>query len=223
MNKDITDQLESVISTALHNFNMYYTNKAIEFLRKLNVSGFIFVSSFKPGDIPCGNSLACSIGLGGYGIIFVKRDILEDSSIPEKFKEFIIAHEIVHIVRNHVVVSLFIRILFGASLEAIMEIIKKAPKSRELENILSIFFALPILVATTGGFLKADVEEVKRQELEADTIAIQLTGCEGALLFAKLLKELQKMGYNVSHEAALSIPALTIEERVSNLLQQCSD
>jgi hypothetical protein len=66
-----------------------------------------------------------------------------------------------------------------------------------------------------------DMEVVKIQELEADNIAIQLAGCEGALYFAKALEAFKKQGINVSHKAILGVPALSIEERINNLRQHC--
>jgi hypothetical protein len=67
--------------------------------------------------------------------------------------------------------------------------------------------------------IKIDMEVIKGQELEADNIAIQLAGYEGALHFVKMLETLKKKGIDVSHEAILGVPALTIEERINNLRQ----
>jgi len=58
------EQLLSILSKALLGRNQYYTNKAVEFLRRMGVSGYVIVSSYRSEEIPyCG--LACSMGVEG--------------------------------------------------------------------------------------------------------------------------------------------------------------
>jgi Zn-dependent protease with chaperone function len=194
----------------------------MEFLRKLNINGYIIVSSFKQDDLPhCG--LASSMEVGGFGMVFVEKSALESDTVPERLKDFIIAHEVAHIVRGHIVVYAFTRTSFGAMLEAVKDVLESALKSKKPEDfilglLLFLLFKFPL-----AKLAEVDAETVKKQELEADNIAVQLAGREGALLFAKWLGELKRRGYDVSHESVLGFPALTIEERISNLLQQCHD
>jgi Zn-dependent protease with chaperone function len=214
------DKIRALLSNALLNYHPRYTAKAMEFLKKMNANGYIIVSGFGQKDLPyCGP--ACSIGIGGLGIVFVEKSILESDVVHEKLKEFIIAHEVVHIARSHIVVYVFTRILCKVGLEAIKENLEEALESKKIEDFLLNLFILVLSMSFTARLVEIDAEVVKGQELEADNIAVKLAGCEGALLFANWLRELQRMGYNVSHEAVLGFPALTIEERVSNLLQQC--
>jgi len=57
-----------------------------------------------------------------------------------------------------------------------------------------VFFILSLLMYMAGWLLKVDVEEVRRQEFEADGVAVQLAGCEGARLFYRLPKERSEEG-----------------------------
>jgi Zn-dependent protease with chaperone function len=91
-------------------------------------------------------------------------------------------------------------------------------KVKKLSEVL-INLLLGSIILIVG--IMIDMEVVKRQELEADNIAIQLAGYEGALHFAKMLEAFKKQGIDVSHEAILGVPALTIEDRINNLRQHC--
>jgi hypothetical protein len=213
--RSLVNQIIHILSYALMNRNDYYTNKAIEFLRRMNIHyGFIIVCNYNKEDFPQ-FGIAASIGLSGFGIIFIEKSFFEDRKIPEKLKELIIAHEVAHVVRNHVIFNLLTKVLFRISFEAILENIIKANKLLELV----INFLLGSITLITE--IKIDMEVIKRQELEADNIAIQLAGYEGALHFVKMLETLKKKGIDVSHEAILGVPALTIEERINNLRQHC--
>jgi len=213
------EQLLSILYKALQGRNQYYTNKAVEFLRRMGVSGCVVVSSYRSEEIPyCG--LACSMGVGGLGIIFVERRVLEEA-IPESLKDFIVAHELAHIVRSHVVARLIARSLLEIDLEALGKVVEELTRSKMFVEALPRLFILSLLMYMAGWLLKVDVEEVRRQELEADGVAVQLAGCEGARLFIDFLRSAQRRGYYVSHEAVLGLPALTIEERIKYLAQYC--
>jgi hypothetical protein len=213
--KDIVKQFIHILSYALKNRNDYYTNKAIEFLRRMNIHyGFIIVCNYNKEDFPQ-FGIAASIGLSRFGIIFIEKSFFKDRKIPEKLKEFIIAHEVAHIVRSHVILSLLTRKLFEISTEAIGESIEKAETIAE--TIVIFLLGLFSLFSLT----MVDINVVKSQELEADNLAIQLAGYEGALHFVKMLEILKKQGIDVSHETILGVPALTIEERINNLRQHC--
>jgi len=176
--------------------------------------GSIIVCNYKKEDFPL-FGIAASIGVPGFGIIFIDKSFFENRKIPEKLKEFIIAHEIAHIARIHVILNLLIKKLFEISTEAIVESIEKAETIAEaiVISLLSLFILFSLTII--------DINVVKSQELEADNLAIQLTGCEGALHFVKMLDTFKKQGIDVSHEAILGVPALTIEERLNNLRQHC--
>jgi Zn-dependent protease with chaperone function len=194
----------------------------MEFLKRSNINGYIIVSSFKQDDLPYWG-LASSMGVGGFGIVFVEKSILESDTVSERLKDFIIAHEVAHIVRGHIVVYAFTRTFFVVILEDVKEVLESALKSKKPEDFLLGLLLFLLFKFPAQKLAEVDAETVKKQELEADNIAVQLAGREGALLFAKWLGELKRRGYDVSHESVLGFPALTIEERISNLLQQCHD
>jgi Zn-dependent protease with chaperone function len=204
------------IEIALHmlrNYNQYYTNKANEYLKKLGVSGGIVVLSYSSKYLPQLQEIfgfARAVGVGGWGIIIVERELFE--SVPEGCKEFIIAHETTHIARNHLIARVFTNMMFKMIIEPSL---REALKTRDLLGALLGTF----LAAVTLG---VDVGVVREEELEADTIAINLTGCESARCFTEFLKMLQESGQYISHEAISGLPALTIEERLANISQYCS-
>jgi Zn-dependent protease with chaperone function len=203
------------VEVALHmlrNYNQYYTDKANEYLKKLGVSGGIVVLGYSSKYLPQLQEmfgLACAVGVGGWGVIIVERELFEN--VPEGCREFIVAHETAHIARNHLIARVFINAMFKMIIEPSL---REALKTRDFLGILLGVFS----VAVTLG---VDVEVVRGEELEADTIAINLTGCESAQCFARFLKILQEGGQRISHEAILGLPALTIEERLANISQYC--
>jgi Zn-dependent protease with chaperone function len=217
---EVIDQFIKLVLNALRHANHYYTRRAKEFLNKMGAKGIIIVSNYRPPISQCG--LACSMGVGGVGIIFIERSFFEDKRIPEELKEFIIAHELVHIVRSHVVPTILTRMLFQLFSKALEETIDSVLKSKELpEVVVGIAFFLFWLYGSLG-LVKIDAELIRAQELEADSLAVQLTSCNGARYFIELLRVLKEWGYDVSHEALLGFPALTIEERIDNLQRLCS-
>lgn len=146
-------------------------------LRKMSVSGYIFVSGFNSGKLPfCG--LACSVGLGDFGIVFMDRKFLTNPVISEELKDFILAHEIAHIVRRHVLSRIIIKFLTEISIKTLSESIKSL---KEVKNVIDGIYKLIMTVFLFGKTLKLTVEiepqAVKQEELEADDIAIKLTGC----------------------------------------------
>lgn len=210
-----------LILYAIKNFNQYYSQKAMTLLRKISTSGFIIVSEFNKDELPfC--DLACSAGLGGLGIVFINKNILTNPDIPEELKDFILAHEIAHIVRSHILSRIFIKFLTESFIQALKKSIKSLEEARD---VIDVFFNLISTVFLFGVSLKLIVEIdpqiVKQEELEADSIAIKLTGCKGALLFAKTLEWLRMQGYSVSHESLLGFPALMIDERIRFIQEKC--
>jgi Zn-dependent protease with chaperone function len=112
--------------------------------------------------------------------------------------------------------------LLQSILEALRETIDSTLRSKKLPEAvfgtaLSLFW-----LYTTLEFAKTDAELIRAQELEADSLAVQLTGCNGARYFIEWLRALKEQGYDVSHEALLGFPALTIRERLDNLQRLCS-
>ena len=203
------------------NIEIYYTEKAEEMLAKLKFRGKIFVMRYKPDECPkffreCG--LACSIGLGGFGIIFLNETVY---NFPEDLRLFIIAHEISHIVRSHIIVNVFTRVFAKMMAETLKESIKSTIESKDFSDFLLNLLSTLFVAIMARGVINIDAETVRHQELEADKDAVVLVGCKSARIFSNLLNKLKEMGYNVSHEAILGVPALTIEERIRKIEEMC--
>jgi Zn-dependent protease with chaperone function len=210
----------NLVLNVLRHANHYYTKRAEELLNKVGVKGYIIVTNYRPPISQCG--LACSIGVGGVGVIFIERSLLESEHIPEELKDFIIAHELVHIVRSHVVPIILARVLFQLISKALEETIDSVLKSKELPEVAAGTVLFFLWFCGLLGLVKTDAELVRAQELEADSLAVQLAGCNGARYFIEWLRTLKEWGYDVSHEALLGFPALTIGERIDNLQRLCS-
>ena len=216
-----SEDLKNLILYAIMNFDKDFSQRTMSFLKNMGINGYIIVSKFNNKDLPfCG--LACSLGLGGFGIIFIEERILYNHNIPKEFKDFILAHELAHIVRGHIVSKIFIRFLSETFIQALSESIRSIEKAGDiLDKLISLIFSVFLFKITFKLVTEIDPQQVKQEELEADEIAIKLTGCKGALMFAKMLEQLKMRGYNVSHESMLGFPALTVDERIRFIKEKC--
>jgi Zn-dependent protease with chaperone function len=161
---EIVAQFMKLVLNAFRHANHHYTKRAGEFLNKMGVKGYVIVTNYRP---QCG--LACSMGVGGVGFIFIERSFFEDKRIPEELKEFIIAHELVHIVRSHVVQTILTRAVFRPILEALGEIIDNIPKSKELpEAVVGIALFL-IWFAGCSGLLRPTLSSLEHRNLKLTT------------------------------------------------------
>lgn len=214
-------RLSNLILYAVANIDQYYSRKAMMLLSGINTNSYIIVSKFNHNKLRfCG--LACSIGLGGFGIVFMDREVLGDPDVPEELKDFILVHELAHIVRNHVISKVFIKFLEETFIQALGESIKSLEGTKDIIDKIFNLISTTFLYSVTLKLVdEIDPQVVKQQELEADWIAIELTGCRGALVFAEILKQLKLQGYDVSHESIFGFPALTIDERIRFIYQKC--
>lgn len=219
----MSEHLIYLILYALKNLDLQYTQKALEFIRKLGVRGYVVVSRHDDKVIPiCG--LACSLGFGGFGIIFINSNFVCGTVYPEELKDFILAHELAHITRNHAISGILLDFILKTSMNALKESFESLRRSRDLADLFGSLIAL-VTTSLTTFKLAVEVEPtiIKQQELEADSLAIDLCGCKGAKMFAKILKALKLHGYSVSHESTLGFPALTIDERLEFIYAKCKD
>lgn len=221
--ENLVDRILGLLVYAYVNRDHYYSSKAIQYAQAIGARPplFIVVAKLNPNDLPqCG--IACSIGFGSVGVIFVDRRILDANNIPNELKEFIIAHEVAHVVRGHVVASLLLKHLIGTTLEIASEAFETLEKARDIMEFFAGFIAALLFAGLALKLaVEVDPQTVKKQELEADELAIRLTGCQGAYAFIRILRELKQYGYSISHESLLGFPALTIEERIKFILQKC--
>ncbi|WP_228009328.1 M48 family metalloprotease [Fervidicoccus fontis] len=134
----LTNQIQKlvyIILYALANYNPLYTQR----VNKLVGSSGIMVSGCDRDILPCG--IACSIGLGGYGIIFVDKAILASREIPDEFKDFVLAHEAAHITHNHVLSRLITHLLAKISIEVLIECVRSLEKAKDVVDWLAGFAA----------------------------------------------------------------------------------
>jgi len=220
MESDVVEALKYLVLYAIINFDQQYSKKARELLERAGVNGYIIVSRFNRKDLPkC--TLACSVGLGVIGIVLMDNELLDSPSYSEELKEFILAHEIAHIIRGHILSKIFIKFLMEFSMQALKDSIESSGKAKDVLARLFDLIMIVFLRATFKFVTEVDQQIVKREELEADEIAIKLAGCHGAVMFAKILEQLKAQGYNISHESILGFPALTLEERIRHIYQKC--
>jgi Zn-dependent protease with chaperone function len=195
------------------NYNVDYSNRVVNFLSRLGMDGYILVSEYIPKSCVMACSIGFSIGKSALGMIFVDKSVLE--KLPRECQDFILAHELIHIIKNHSIMKLVVRYAFQMSLSMYNEIMNKSIKNND---VVGLIFSL-LLLFISLMIQEADANTVKRQELEADATAAQLIGCGGTSCAVKFLLEMKNMGVNVSHVNVLGLPALTIDERINNLKQ----
>ncbi|WP_048163206.1 hypothetical protein [Thermogladius calderae] len=94
-------------------------------------------------------------------------------------------------------------------------------KARDIVDWLAGLAATSLWFYITLQIIEVDRQLVKREELEADEIAIRLAGCKGVFIFARMLKQFEREGYTISHESILGFPALTIDERIRFIYEKC--
>lgn len=162
------------------------------------------------------SEISCSIGLGAFGIVFVNKDLFADPEIPEELKEFILAHEVAYIVRSHILLRVLIKFIGDVVLTKLLKkSLKLLEKAKDIVEGIFRFITTMATCVLIMEVAKIDSQTVKREELEADDIAIRLAGCKGAQIFANFLEWLQNRGFNISHESVLGFPAL--------IRQKCGD
>ncbi|BAA79803.1 hypothetical protein APE_0824 [Aeropyrum pernix spindle-shaped virus 1] len=217
--RSVEDELIDLLLLALSNLDIKYTALAQELASRMGSRGIIIVALFKENEKLPAYELAFSIGLGGYGIVFIRRELAD--KLPEEVIKFIVAHEVAHIVKNHAIASYTTRQLTKISFDSLKDSIKNLNRTKKSEkptaNLLLIIISLALLAQTT----KYEATTIKEQELEADTLAAKTTGCKPALIFAEILNHLKKQGINTSHETTLGAPALTLDERINNIKRIC--
>ncbi|BAB67039.1 helix-turn-helix domain-containing protein [Sulfurisphaera tokodaii] len=190
-----------------------YTELAKEFARKLLNNTIIHISVLPSTYEKCG--IACSEGISILGNIYVSEGFF---SLPESVKEFIIAHEVAHIIRGHSITKYVLSIFTGVLHEEARQLTMSSFRDSRIIKKIARFFIGAILEASVlYADATANAQTIKQQELEADSYAAKLVGTEKTKDFIKFL-ELYRQDYNnISHTSLLGFPALTIDERISNL------
>jgi len=215
--------LEVEASTGSFNYldmNDFYTRKAEELLAKLGVKGYVRVVELKDSLIPqCG--IACSAGIGGFGFIFINRKALDNLSMLREVEDYILAHEVAHIARSHSIATYFLKLLLELSGQILREASKALVSSKDFLGALGALLTLVSSTLAYMEFAKVDVDTIRKQELEADDIAIRLVGCHKALKVAGILEQLKQHGVQISHYSTVGLPALTMDERINFIRDRC--
>jgi hypothetical protein len=147
------------------------------------------------------------------GIVLINFDYLSQQQFTEKEVQFILAHEIAHIYKNHSINTLMWNII---------------------ERILkSLDYNAPIIVETFKGFLALlspnnlppNAEDLKNNEYEADLIAVNyITGD-----LRNAISCLQKLSNGDLNSPShtwelfnLNLPAMTLKQRIEVLKERYS-
>jgi Zn-dependent protease with chaperone function len=92
--------------------------------------------------------IACSIGfsIGKFilGMIFVDKSDL--GKLPRECQDFILAHELTHIIKNHSIMKLVVRYAFQMSLSMYNEIMNKSIKNND---VVGLIFSLLLLFVSS--------------------------------------------------------------------------
>ena len=199
-------------------YSELYSQKAAAMLKKLGINGFILV--YKD---PLMKTLASCIGRKGYGIIFIYKKFVDNPKIPEEIKDFVLAHEVGHIVYEYPFRRPLNRILVEAVIyflkRRIREYIELYGKIGDVIRKILYWIETVVAFSISSRYIREiDPEVIKREELMANLIAIKLTSCRNALIFAKLCLSKYR---GVAFRSLLDVPALTIEEEIKFIHLKC--
>jgi excisionase family DNA binding protein len=212
---DIIKLLNSFINSSKERKKEYakYAKLANEFATKLLNNTNVFISVLPSTNSNCG--IACSEGLSTLGNIYLSKEFF---SLPESIKEFIIAYEVAHIVKGHSITKALMSIFSSKLYNASEQLIKNGFQEYGiLGGIGRILIGAILMGDTLYANSDANAKTIKNQELEAEKCAARLVRAEKTEKFIKFL-ELYKDDYNnISHTSLFGFPALTIDEKISNL------
>lgn len=170
------------------------------------VSGLMFREE---KDDPPAFTLGFQIWNCPIGAIFVGErlsKVLTDDEL-----EFVILHEIAHIVQNHLVASSLVWLGKGFVIDLLADVFKVSKK--KAQEYLAVIKALYTLLSGK----KTIEEEVKAQmELEADKYAVNVQGRKEPAMstLLKLTKGNTRAPTHVTVDGRFQFPVVTCEERI---------
>jgi hypothetical protein len=189
--KNVDEELQSTLNRHLGSLNVNFP--------------LVFISTFNDDQY---GSPAFSLGFNfpiPVGAIYINKSWKD---LPERWKEFIILHELGHIYHNHSPFNVLVSILY-----------KVVPKElRELYNIIKVGVSFYSILE--GKEIPKFIEEqiTAAKELEADKFALQLLGDKRPIL--EFFWWLKRNGISISHLSEFGefrLPALTVDERVEHI------
>jgi len=154
-----------------------------------------------------------NIPIGG---IFVSESLVR--MLTQEELEFVVLHEMGHIMKNHVVGSSFIWLMKSWIIDTIadtFEISKQeARKNLELLKALYVLFS---------GKKTIEEESKARLELEADNFAVMVQGQKGPAIstLLKLSKGNIRAPTHVTFDGRFPFPIITYEERIEAINRGC--
>jgi len=146
------------------------------------------------------------------GLIFVSEGL--SKILTQEELEFVVLHEMGHIMKNHVVGSSFVWLMKSWIIDIIAEMFEVSkPKAKQY-----LEFAKALYVLTSGK--KTPEEETKaKHELEADNFAFSLQGRKDPAI-STLLKLCQgnvRAPTHVTFDGSFPFPVVTYEERIETI------
>jgi len=144
-----------------------------------------------------------------WGAIYVSKNLY--SILSQEELEFVVLHEVAHIVKNHIVPSSIIFIGKGMVIDFLADLLEiSEKKAREALG----------LIKTVWTLLKGQrtiEEEIKAQnEMEADKYAVTLQGRKEPAISAlfKLTEGNVKLPTHVTIDGNFMLPVITCEQRI---------
>ena len=173
------------------------------------VNGMVFEA--KRGEPP---AFAIGAQILNYpiGLIYVSEGLM--NHLPEEELEFVVLHEMAHILNNHLISNLLVLLGKGYLTDVLADILDVSYK--EAQDVIGLIKLLWMLFTRQ----KTIEEEITAQmELEADKYAVSLQGKKEPAIsfFLKASRENIKAPTHVTVTGRFVLPALSFEERINAL------
>lgn len=155
------------------------------------------------------SALGVTFGSVSFGKIKVSRNLL--GLLTDAEVDFVLAHEVAHIHFNHIITT--------GSLVAIRGLAEEAAMSEPtLKNWLAIWDIIKVAMYGAGR-LPPSAVAVKKQELDADALAVLLTRNKAAAFSAlrKLVGNKLSAPSHTWEVFGAYLPVMTVRERLSTL------
>jgi Zn-dependent protease with chaperone function len=186
----------------------YFVNQALTQLGCRNLSVLVVSTPY-----PVARAAGVNLGqlhslLPITGTISIDRSYLHNYGFIDNEVKFILAHEVAHIFKNHLVGTVF------------WYLIEQLAKGARNENYYSVEFAKIIFMLTSPDSLPPNALLLRDQEYEADEIAVRyITGnLNGAIACLTKLSGGNLNGPSHTWElVGFNVPAMTLQERIDQL------
>jgi len=205
-------QLERIVSSAVQDKRLDVIINHLSTKESINFTAVLGMRFKTEGEDPSAFCLGFQISGFPIGLIFVSDELY--NSLGNEELEFVIAHEIGHIMLNHCVISSalsFVKEVFIYLLSNMLECSRKKAED---------FFGIIKLILVLISKQKTIEEEITAQkELEADEYAVCLQKEKNAALSAltKLAGGNTHIFTHVTEDGKFKFPVLTFEDRIKHI------